>query len=309
MTDEPLKKISPEVTCSENEISWDFHLKSNHSADDQVLISSLLALAGNSGGHVVSPIVEAPANVYLCGECSSEFLSADDCSKHVALEHSKKIDNVKIELKCDRKPCCCSFSSKRNVDIHTACHFKNSGFKCSLCRDEVLFKKWKKCSLHLWKIHHIDLDLYQCPHCPKIRTATQGEMEIHSQIHSEDRKFVCSVCSKGFKQLAQLRNHSVTHMEKSSKEAVPTWFAKKQCDICQKFFADSKCLKKHVQAIHSKLKPYICQVCNHQCARKAMLEMHMRQHTGEKPFKYVYENYFPVCSHLFNAIRMVSCTA
>ena len=34
-----------------------------------------------------------------------------------------------------------------------------------------------------------------------------------------------------------------------------------------------------------KLKPYICQVCNHQSSRKAMLEMHVRQHTGEKPYR------------------------
>ncbi len=84
---------------------------------------------------------------------------------------------------------------------------------------------------------------------------------------------------------------------------------KKECDLCQRMFADSKCLKKHkqvcakislsmlkyvlvfrlsFQAVHSKLKPYICQVCNHQCARKAMLEMHARQHTGEKPYKSVH---------------------
>ena len=40
-----------------------------------------------------------------------------------------------------------------------------------------------------------------------------------------------------------------------------------------------------VQAVHGKLKPYICHVCNHQSARKAMMDMHMRQHTGEKPYK------------------------
>ena len=73
-------------------------------------------------------------------------------------------------------------------------------------------------------------------------------------------------------------------MDKSS-TAVPNWFRKKECELCNKYFADSKCLKKHVQAVHSKLKPYICNVCNHQCARKAMLEMHMRQHTGEKPYE------------------------
>ena len=41
---------------------WDLHIKSGHSADDQVLISSLLALAGD-------PVTTSgpAANVFLCG--------------------------------------------------------------------------------------------------------------------------------------------------------------------------------------------------------------------------------------------------
>ena len=42
--------------------------------------------------------------------------------------------------------------------------------------------------------------------------------------------------------------------------SAPLWYTKKQCELCDKFFSDSKCLKKHIQAVHSKLKPYICQV-------------------------------------------------
>lgn len=57
-----------------------------------------------------------------------------------------------------------------------------------------------------------------------------------------------------------------------------------KCEICHKTYADSKCLKKHMQAVHSKLRPYKCHICSHMSARKAMLQAHMRQHTGEKPF-------------------------
>ena len=123
--------------------------------------------------------------------------------------------------------------------------------------------KWKKCSLHLWKKHGLDLDLLSCALCPGIKMANFSQLEVHNKTHSDERQFVCSVCQKGFKQMAQLRNHSVIHLDKT-RSVVPSWFAKKQCDLCEKFFADSKCLKKHVQAVHSKLKPYSCRICNHQ---------------------------------------------
>ena len=245
--------------------------------------------------HTVSQIseegVDVPSNVYLCGECSTEFFSAEDCAKHVNLEHSKKNtdENVEVEvivdIQCDQKGCSYNFQSREKLNMHQACHAELGGFECFKEGCDFATKKWKKCSFHLWKNHRIDLDLLSCSICPDLKVAHQNELENHYQIHSEDRKFVCKVCSKGFKQFAQLANHSVTHMDKNRKNIVPPWFTKKQCEICDKFFADSKCLKKHVQAVHSKLKPYICTICNHQCARKAMLEMHMRQHTGEKPFK------------------------
>ena len=78
-------------------------------------------------------------------------------------------------------------------------------------------------------------------------------------------KIVALATISGF---VQLRNHSVVHMTGEQRaggsSAPPLWYTKKRCEICDKFFSDSKCLKKHIQAVHSKLKPYICHVCNHQ---------------------------------------------
>ena len=78
------------------------------------------------------------------------------------------------------------------------------------------------------------------------------------------------MCGRSFKQMAQLTNHVVgCHLKKKAEStsesiALPAWCSKKKCDLCQKHFSDSKCLKKHMQAVHGKLKPYICHVCNHQ---------------------------------------------
>ena len=86
-------------------------------------------------------------------------------------------------------------------------------------------------------------------------------LEAHNQTHLNLKQFVCDVCNKGFNQMSQLKNHAVIHLDPLA-ASVPSWAKPKQCDICNKMFSDSKSLKKHVQAIHSKLKPYICQVRN-----------------------------------------------
>jgi len=177
---------------------------------------------------------------------------------------------------------------KETLPFHTRCHV-GMEFRCFACPSLKNFKSWSKCSYHLWTAHRIDTeDLLACPHCSEFKTNTRHKLEIHMEVHSEVRKYACSACSKRFKQLAQLRNHSVVHMTGEQRaggsSAPPLWYTKKRCEICDKFFSDSKCLKKHIQAVHSKLKPYICHVCNHQSARKSMLELHMRQHTGEKPY-------------------------
>lgn len=103
------------------------------------------------------------------------------------------------------------------------------------------------------------------------------------RVHSENREYECPVCGKCFKQSSQLRNHRVMHLNRKSNE-VPRWYTSKTCELCGKTYADSKCLKNHMQAVHSKLRPYVCNVCGHSSARKAMLQMHLRQHTGDKPY-------------------------
>ncbi|XP_022697207.1 uncharacterized protein LOC111265089 [Varroa jacobsoni] len=157
----------------------------------------------------------------------------------------------------------------------------NQLYKCPECGLRII--SWKTTVLHLWKAHQIDCDLYTCTLC-EYKTTSYYKLLNHNQIHSNQRNYVCMICGKDFKQVGQLRNHMVIHKDKNAEEAKNLWYSPKTCDLCQRTFSDTKCLKKHIETVHMKLKKFECTLCGYQAARRTMLKIHMRQHTGEKPY-------------------------
>ncbi|KAF8782616.1 zinc finger protein 782-like [Argiope bruennichi] len=184
-------------------------------------------------------------------------------------------------FRCTRSGCGHRFTSDSNLNYHYNCHSSGAKqFTCPECREE--FDNWRGLAMHLWREHTVDIDLHSCTEC-SYKTFSFFKLDNHRKIHSEERAYVCDTCGKGFKQISQLRNHVVIHLDRKNLPE-KRWYSEQECDICGRKFSDTKCLRKHQQAVHSKLKPYICSYCGHLSARKAMLELHMRQHTGEKPF-------------------------
>ncbi|XP_072753780.1 uncharacterized protein [Anoplolepis gracilipes] len=202
------------------------------------------------------------------------------------MRNKKMIELTERNVKCSYQSCPYKFPSEEIMQQHVLCHTESettTKFKCSVCRD-IKFTKWRQCSLHLWKKHQIDIGLFTCKICEAYKSATMVKLLTHMRVHSDTRDYECPDCGKCFKQASQLRNHRVMHLDRKTLE-VTRWYTSKKCDLCGKTYANSKCLKNHIQAVHSKLRPYVCNVCGHSSARKAMLQMHLRQHTGDKPFR------------------------
>uniref|UniRef100_A0A182X8Z5 C2H2-type domain-containing protein n=1 Tax=Anopheles quadriannulatus TaxID=34691 RepID=A0A182X8Z5_ANOQN len=245
---------------------------------------------------------------------SDEEEEKDDFLKTVTLKSLTEKFQYEKPHKCSRKGCQYKFASFEVRDQHLRCHAENDStpdpaadgsdkkatvprkrfsFKCSQCDGK--FDAWKPCLMHLWREHQIDLGMLRCPVCEK-RFVYTVHVFKHLQTHrlNDAHDVACRVCGKKFVNTSQRSVHEALHRAKEPygdedelllQDAVekPRWYAERRCDICKHMFSNSKILSKHIKTVHLQIKPFVCNVCGYKCARKATLNIHIRQHSGLKP--------------------------
>ncbi|CAK9806678.1 Zinc finger protein 846 [Anthophora plagiata] len=100
-----------------------------------------------------------------------------------------------------------------------------------------------------------------------------GEEEVRHE--NQEKKYCCVVCEARFKGSGGLRNHyKIVH------GAGPIF----KCDECGKEFPLKERLKLHVRT-HTGFKPYKCPECEKSFARGGQLVQHRRTHSQVKPYR------------------------
>lgn len=122
------------------------------------------------------------------------------------------------------------------------------------------------------------------------RKRTDQGKQSKDQGQSPQKKYCCVVCDARFKGSGGLRNHyKVVH------GAGPVF----KCDECGKEFPLKERLKLHVRT-HTGFKPYKCPECDKSFARGGQLVQHRRTHSQIRPF------HCKLCSNTFTCSANLS---
>ena len=176
---------------------------------------------------------ECGDELFQCRQCGDSFAEIDKLTAHIN-EHHYKMSRLYQCAQCAK-----SFSQPDSLTIHLRAH---EG-----------------------KVQN------QCDECKKIFASIDG-LKMHLRLHTGERPFQCEECGKSFNQKAVLVAHMTVH----------TGMRPYKCDQCEKTFTQRTSMNLHIKAVHWKESPFKCEICGHKSGSKQNLQKHHLTHIGAK---------------------------
>ncbi len=119
---------------------------------------------------------------------------------------------------------------------------------------------------------------YQCEVCQK-EFGYSNDLRKHLRIHLDERPFSCTQCNKTFRQAGCLKNHIACQHGTDISYT---------CDYCTKSFPIKERLRLHLR-IHSGFKPYECLICSKKFARGGQVNILLVQYLTCLLFDFFFE--------------------
>ncbi|KAG6446506.1 hypothetical protein O3G_MSEX004484 [Manduca sexta] len=220
----------------------------------------------------------------VCSACSAVFLSEEDLINHHDGEHPE------LSLRCNL--CTKVFATVKSAARHrTICKQVERNHKCSTCGLKFAYEI--SLNKHILRYHQgqsVSITFtdsiakqeedkqYQCDTCNRYFFRKEL-LAKHAKIHMPNQKyFQCDICEKKFTRKDNLRSHKRIHDPHREKGPTNTCL----CLYCGRSFSNSSNLIVHMRR-HTGEKPYKCDFCGKGFPRSSDLQCHRRSHTGEKP--------------------------
>lgn len=182
-------------------------------------------------------------------ESDESSAQSESSSTNQDLSSTNSISRVFVCSYCNK-----SFTSEKYLSMHVSLHnLPNAGGESNSAQLIVQeFKSQGICPIERTKAKgNNKAASWTCKICLKT-FAQNSNYKNHIRTHSNERPFVCNICSIGFKERYHLKKHNLF---------VHTSEMKEDCKICGKRFKDSTAVRAH-ERTHSDLRPYVCLRCN-----------------------------------------------
>ncbi|CAH0557987.1 unnamed protein product [Brassicogethes aeneus] len=169
------------------------------------------------------------------------------------------------------------FVNMKSFRKHLRTHIEDRPFKCKLCPRG--FTEENYLNNHMRTHVPDEQKPHECKTCNK-RFIHPTLLSKHMLKHSGEKPFVCKICNKGCYAENSLLKHMKIHEKKEGDPAL----LKHICDYCRTEFLDAQSLSVHIKQ-HTGDRPFVCTTCGKCFPQRFNLDLHLRTHTGERPFQ------------------------